>query len=92
MVQPPHHPVEANLKENGGLGFVLSAFVYAVHDAVMLFWAGLDVEMPVFRSLSPRWEKLVRTWRGSETVLRGCFTHPGQTIVLSGLGEPTGTK
>ncbi len=78
------------LKEEWGFqGFVLSDFVYAVHDARDAVLGGLDVEMPFFDHYRRRLGKLVRNGEVPETVIdEAVLRILRQKIRFAQVGEP----
>ena len=85
-----HRLLTGILKEQWGFdGFVLSDFVFAVHDGKAAALAGLDVEMPFTQHYGRRLEKLVKKGEVPEALIdEAVLRILRQKIRFSRVGEP----
>jgi len=85
-----HHLLTQILKEAWGFdGFVISDFVFAVHDGQAAALAGLDVEMPFTQHYGRRLERLVRRGTVPEAVIDAAVLRIlRQKLRFSRVGEP----
>ena len=84
------HLLTEILRDEWGFdGFVLSDFVFAVHDGKAAALAGLDVEMPFPRHYGRRLERLVRKGEVPEAVIDAAVLRIlRQKLRFSRVGEP----